>query len=182
MRELFLKQVQTEHVSGLTALLAFNSGVASSLKDVLKNRDLALAQYNKSIALLDTRTKERQKWQTAQAANGEPSPRASATENTSSGMLGSLMGKFERMVDDPNKGSRLLSKVTEAEKAHEECKSKWDDINRSISAEAQAFHVMTNADFSHGLREHVQQQLEFEDKQQKQWRELLAVFEQVPAD
>ena len=33
-----------------------------------------------------------------------------------------------------------------------------------------------------GLREHVQQQLEFEDKQQKQWRELLAVFERVPAD
>ena len=73
LRELFLKQVQTEHVSGLSALLAFNAGMAASLKDVLKNRDHALAQYQKAATLLDTRTNERQKWQTAQA--NAPSPR-----------------------------------------------------------------------------------------------------------
>ena len=48
-------------------------------------------------------------------------------------------------------GAKLLSNVTEAEKAQEECKSKWDEINKSISAEATAFHVMTNTDFSNGL-------------------------------
>jgi hypothetical protein len=44
LRELFLRQVQAEHVDGLSALLAFNAGMAASLKDVLKNRDTALAQ------------------------------------------------------------------------------------------------------------------------------------------
>ena len=42
-----------------------------------------------------------------------------------------------------------------------------------------AFHQQTNADFSVGLREHIRQQLAFEEEQQKLWRQLLAVFEQI---
>ena len=33
LRELFLKQVHDEHVSGLSSLLSFNAGMASSLKE-----------------------------------------------------------------------------------------------------------------------------------------------------
>ena len=180
MRELFLKQVQTEHVSGLTALLAFNSGNASSLKDVLKNRDHALTQYNKATALLDARTKETQRWQTSQDARRSSGSSSSAPDTeSSSGMMGSLMTRFNHMVDDPHKGTKLQGKVAEAERALEETKAKWDDISASISTEAAAFHARTNYDFSRGLREHVHEQLEFEAAQQKYWKELLAVFEQV---
>jgi hypothetical protein len=46
--------------------------------------------------------------------------------------------------------------------------------------EALSFHRTTNIDFAHGLREHINQQLAFEDAQQQHWRQLLAVFEKVP--
>ena len=42
LRELCERQVQLEHVSGLASLLAFNCGMAASLKEVLANRDAAL--------------------------------------------------------------------------------------------------------------------------------------------
>ena len=50
-----------------------------------------------------------------------------------------------------------------------------------MSSEAKNFHALTNADFARGLRQHVQQQIEFEAAQQREWSELLRVFEEVPA-
>ena len=61
-------QVQTENVTGLSALLTFNAGMAASLKDVLKNRDHAQLQYNKAIALLDARGQWRRMLRTREAA------------------------------------------------------------------------------------------------------------------
>ena len=151
LRDLHLQKEQAEHVSGLSALLAFNEGMAASLKDVLKNRDHALGQYNKATALLDSRSKEAQKWQLAQQASGG-TPRAEAVESGGSGsggVMGSLMRKF---VDDPNKGAKLQSKVSEAERALEETKAKWDTISESLAQEAAEFHAITNADFANGLR------------------------------
>lgn len=242
LRELFLKQVQVEHVSGLSALLAFNSGMASSLKDVLKNRDQALVQYNKATALVDARTNESQKWHLAQGAAGAPTrPQASTSSSGSGGMMSSLMGKLDTMINDPNKGTKLQNRVSEAEQALAVCKARWDDVSQSLDGEAAAFHATTNADFSKGasrsllaptpatpypcfsqsgsfpsttptsavcpachdlevwpslairlmsayavvptgLREHIHQQLAFEEAQQKHWRELLAIFDQVPAE
>ena len=72
-------------------------------------------------------------------------------------------------------------KLAEAEKAHQETKSRWESISASMSSEAENFHALTNADFARGLRQHVQQQIEFEAAQQREWSELLRVFEEVPA-
>jgi hypothetical protein len=94
-------------------------------------------------------------------------------------MMGSMMSKMG-IKDDPNKGQKLAAKVSEAERALEETKSRWESISDSISTESDAFHAMTNADFSEGLRAHVQQQLKFEEEKQRKWTELLRVFEQVP--
>ena len=41
--------------------------------------------------------------------------------------------------------------------------------------------AQTNRDFSKGLREHALGQIEFEAAQQREWTELLRVFENVPA-
>jgi len=192
LRELFLRQVQAEHVSGLSALLAFNSGMAASLREVLKNRDHAQLQFTKAAQVLDTRTKERQSWQVknsereAERATSARSSGGSAegAEGTAraGGSSGGYFGKISSMMggDDPNKGAKLQNKVTEAERALEECQAKWDEINKSISVEAVNFHRTTNADFASGLREHIHQQLAFEEQQQKHWKELLAVFEKVP--
>ena len=160
LRELFLKQVHDEHVSGLSSLLSFNAGMASSLKDVLKNRDHALTQYNKATALLDARTKERQKWQTQQA-NVTPREieRASGSGSGAGGMMGSLMARMEKMVDDPNKGAKLSAKVQEAERALEETKAKWETISGSVATEAEAYHKRTNSDFGKRFKEHVHRRL-----------------------
>ena len=53
LRELCERQVQLEHVSGLASLLAFNSGMAASLKEVLANRDAALLGYETAGAALE---------------------------------------------------------------------------------------------------------------------------------
>jgi hypothetical protein len=186
LRELFIKQVQAENVSGLSALLTFNAGMAASLREVIKERDHALLQYNKAIALLDARGKERQSWDTQQAGR-EPRPAeseaAAAGSDTSSvgGMLGSLRAKVEKLMDDPERGAKLAAKVSEAEKALEETKAKWDAISASISDEAKNFHKLTNADFAKGLKQHARHQIEFEAAQQREWTELLRVFEQVPS-
>ena len=168
LRELFLKQVQAEGVSGLSALLTFNAGMAASLKDVLKNRDHAQLEFSKSSQVLDLRTKERQSWQMANADKPPPSPRADQ----------SLVARM--FSADPLKGQKLQTKVMEAERELEEAQGIWDEINKSISVEALSFHRTTNIDFAHGLREHIHQQLAFEDAQQHHWRQLLAVFEKVP--
>ena len=55
-------------MKGLASLLAFNTGVAASLKDILANRDAALLQYQKASTALDARSSERQKWQATQSA------------------------------------------------------------------------------------------------------------------
>ena len=94
--------------------------------------------------------------------------------------MSNLVGKFNTMIDDPHKGARLASKVAEAERALEETKGKWDDISTSLATEALAFHRVTNADFARGLKAHAHQQIDFEAQQQQHWKELLAVFEQVP--
>ena len=96
-------------------------------------------------------------------------------------MMGSLMARMEKMVDDPNKGAKLSAKVQEAERALEETKAKWETISGSVATEAEAFHKRTNSDFGKGLKEHVHRQIAFEGEKQKIWRELLTVFEQVPA-
>uniref|UniRef100_A0A6S9UNI8 Uncharacterized protein n=2 Tax=Chrysotila carterae TaxID=13221 RepID=A0A6S9UNI8_CHRCT len=67
LKQLHLKHVQAEHVSGLSALLAFNAGMASALKEVLSNRDAALIQYQRASSALDSRTLERQKFQASAA-------------------------------------------------------------------------------------------------------------------
>ena len=92
-----------------------------------------------------------------------------------------MRSKVEEMIDDPNKGAKLATKVADAERALEETKAKWEGINESIDKETAAFHATTNADFSRGLREHIEQQVAFEEAQQAQWRELLRVFEAVPS-
>ena len=154
LRELFLKQVQMEHVSGLTALLAFNSGMAASLKDVLKNRDAALVQYTQASAVLDARTKECQRWQSSQSAAGgagdSGDAAGQASSSRASGYMSGLLGSMEKMIYDPDKGSKLKLRVQEAERAHEECSQKWSEINHTISTEAASFHMMTNADFARG--------------------------------
>lgn len=185
LRELFVKQVEAENVSGLSALLTFNAGMGASLREVLKERDHALLQYNKAIALLDARGKERQSWDTAQAGKERPgeseSAAAAAAPGSVSGVIGSLKARMEKMMDDPERGAKLAAKVSEAEKALEETKSKWEAISSSISKEASNFHRLTNADFARGLKQHAAQQIEFEAAQQREWTELLRVFEQVPS-
>jgi hypothetical protein len=117
LRELFLKQVQAEGVSGLSALLTFNAGMAASLKDVLKNRDHAQLEFSKSSQVLDLRTKERQSWQMANADKPPPSPRADQ----------SLVARM--FSADPLKGQKLQTKVMEAERELEEAQGIWDEIN-----------------------------------------------------
>lgn len=189
LRELFLAQVQAENVSGLSALLTFNAGMAASLREVLKNRDHALLQYNKAIALLDARGKERQSYNSAQASRqqrsseGDGSATAAEAGMGASGVMSTLKAKMEKLLGDhdPDKGTKLAAKLAEAEKAHQETKSRWESISASMSSEAENFHALTNADFARGLRQHVQQQIEFEAAQQREWSELLRVFEEVPA-
>ena len=189
LRELFLAQVQAENVSGLSALLTFNAGMAASLREVLKNRDHALLQYNKAIALLDARGKERQSYNSAQASRqqrsseGDGSATAAEAGAGASGVMSTLKAKMEKLLGDhdPDKGTKLAAKLAEAEKAHQETKSRWESISASMSSEAKNFHALTNADFARGLRQHVQQQIEFEAAQQREWSELLRVFEEVPA-
>jgi hypothetical protein len=183
LRELYLRKVQTEHVSGLSAILAFNSGMASSLKDVLKNRDAAQQQYARATAALDARTNESQKWHLAQGAAGAPTrPPPRAEGESSSGVMSSLMGKLDTLINDPHKGAKLQARVADAEAELKECKARWDEVSSSLEGETAAFHATTNADFSRGLREHIHEQLAFEEAQQKHWRELLSIFEQVSTD
>ena len=71
--------------------------------------------------------------------------------------------------------------MSDAERAVEETKHKWEVMTASIAAETKSFHEMTSADFGRGLCEHVEQQIAFEDQKQKIWRELLAEFKKVDA-
>ena len=189
LREILMKRVQAEQVSGLSALLTFNAGMAASLKDVLKNRDHAQLQYTKAIDLLDARSKERQRWDASQAsasardpaANTAGGPAEDGASSNSPSVMRSLVDSMAGLIHDPQKGGKLAAKVAEAEKVLEETKAKWDAISQSTSAEVSNFHALTNADFARGLREHAQSQIDFEAAQQREWTELLRVFEQVPA-
>ena len=177
LRELYLKQVQEEHVRGLSSLLAFNAGMAASFKDVLKNRDYSLVQYNKATQLLDKRSKERQAWQDGGGA-AERSQGGSPRPGGAGGVMNSMMSKMG-LADDPGKGQRLANKVAEAENAVAETKQRWETISEGLESETAKFHRMTNADFAEGLRSHAAQQIAFEQEKQKHWQALLAEFEQV---
>jgi len=102
LKQLHLKHVQAEHVSGLSALLAFNAGMASALKEVLSNRDAALIQYQRASSALDSRTLERQKFQEQEQGQG-PKPRRSG-----------MLGHFDDLMYDPKRGSKIDTKVAQA--------------------------------------------------------------------
>lgn len=129
-----------------------------------------------ATALLDARTMERQRWQTTHDGQAARSPASPAADEKKS-VMGDLYKRMKEQLDDPQKGSKLQQRVTEAEHALEETKGKWEAISGSVSAEASAFHATTNADFARGLRAHVQQQLDFESEKQRVWSELLRVFQ-----
>mmetsp|Transcript_7085 Transcript_7085/g.20718 ORF Transcript_7085/g.20718 Transcript_7085/m.20718 type:complete len:419 (-) Transcript_7085:227-1483(-) len=166
VKELHLARVQAEHVCGLSALLAFNTGMATALNEVLANRDAALLQYQKAAAALDASTKERQRWQEAEHS-GAPSPRSG------------VLGKLDELMYDPQKGSKVEVRVKEADAELSAAKERWEAISTSIHTEVDRFHRQTNADFSRGLREHVLEQLEFEQAQQREWEQLLDIVERV---
>jgi len=167
LKQLHLKHVQAEHVSGLSALLAFNAGMASALKEVLSNRDAALIQYQRASSALDSRTLERQKFQEQEQGQG-PKPRRSG-----------MLGHFDDLMYDPKRGSKIDTKLLDAERELALSKERWEAISGAIHDEAAAFHTQTSADFSRGLREHVVEQISFQEAQQQQWRELLDVFKQI---
>lgn len=176
LRESLVKQVQSEHVSGLSALLAFNSGMAASLKDALKARDHAQTQMNRAAAALDARSNEMQKWKNAQAQM-ESSVAVHATPDTE-WFIDRGKSWIKKLSDgNPSKGPKLKSQVEEAEKAFQAARSTWNTINRSLSDEAKSFHAATNADFSLGLKGHIDQQLTFEAARERRWRDILMVFE-----
>ena len=169
IRGLYDTQVQTEHISGLSALLAFNAGTASSLKDVLCNRDAALIAYQRAVASLESYSSERQKWQ-KQRQKLEQKDRSS------------MLGKLDELFFDPSKGEKLNARVVEAERELAAAKAKWEVMSNSIHAEAEAFHRDTAADFSEGLRKYIDGQIEFQRKQQAEWRKLLDIWRRIETE
>mmetsp|Transcript_48356 Transcript_48356/g.111958 ORF Transcript_48356/g.111958 Transcript_48356/m.111958 type:complete len:406 (-) Transcript_48356:715-1932(-) len=167
LKELHVHRVQAEHVSGLSALLAFNAGMASALKEVLSNRDASLIQYQRAAGSVESRAIERQRFLEAQEAAGPAVKR------------GGMLGTFDHLMHDPNRASKIDAKVAEAERELAAAKERWEAISGSIHTEAAAFHRNTNADFSRGLREHALSQIEFQEAQQLEWKELLEVFRRI---
>ena len=71
LRELLLRRVQAEHVSGLSALLGFSTGLAASVKEVLANHDASLAELAEATSLLESKTLELQRHEGQQRAERE---------------------------------------------------------------------------------------------------------------
>jgi len=175
LKELHVRQVQEEHVSGLSALLAFNTGMASALKEVLANRDQAFLQYQRAEVAVASRKAEKERWeadmkQMGTEAKASPAPRRS--------ILSSL-SDFVGRAPDPEKGSKIDEKLAEEQQDLTLTKQRWEAIDNSIQTEVNRFHRSTAADFERGLREHINEQIRFQEAQQQQWRQLLDVFEQM---
>jgi len=176
IRELHLARVQAEHVSGLSALLGFNTGMAAALNEVLANRDAALDAYQRAAAAFDAATKERSRWREQQLReNGGGADALGAGAPTRGGML----GRLDELFHDPNKGSKVEARFKETEAELAVAKERWESISSSIHAEVDRFHRQTNADFSRGLLEHISEQLAFQAAQQAQWDRLLAIVQSI---
>lgn len=136
---------------------------------MLTNHDTSLAQHEDATKALEARQSERAKFAEQQRAQEQ----GRAPKRTG------ILGKWDELTNDPQRGAKLDTKVAEAEKELAAAKAKCESICSSIHHEVATFHQQTNADFSLGLHEHIRQQLAFEEQQQKHWRHLLAVFEQI---
>jgi len=166
LRELLLQRVQAEHVSGLSALLGFSTGLAASVKEVIANHDASIAEYDLATSLVESKTAERQRHEEQQRAEREGrAPKR-----------GGVLGKLDELMDDPARGAKLDARISEAEIALQAAKSRREEICSTIHAEVRGFHQQTDADFRRGMAEHIQQQLAFEAQQQAHWRKLLEVF------
>ena len=196
LRELCERQVQLEHVSGLASLLAFNSGMAASLKEVLANRDAALLGYETAGAALESRQAERVRVEEAAGKQPEaPPPRRTG-----------VLGLWDDLTAvDSEAGAKAAAAEEEARAAVAAAKERHLKISDRIHVEAEAFHTSTNEDFaagagprmaplplhsprltpriSHhlhaGIRAHIEGQLAFEEAQQRHWRKVLETFEGV---
>ena len=121
LRELLLRRVQAEHVSGLSALLGFSTGLATSLKEVLANHDASLAELGEASSLLEAKTLERRRHEELQRAEREGrAPKR-----------GGVLGKFDELtapfMDDPAAyGAKLDARISEAEIALQACNPKLD--------------------------------------------------------
>uniref|UniRef100_A0A7S3BRP7 PX domain-containing protein n=1 Tax=Haptolina ericina TaxID=156174 RepID=A0A7S3BRP7_9EUKA len=178
LKNSLLSQVQQDYVSGFSLLLAYNVGMAASLKTVLQNRDRALLNYQRAQGVLEAKRHDRKQWQDANAAQENDEAQTQARPDT---FYGQLMGRIDSLVDDPKKGLRLETEVAEAEAQLSETSTSWVGISEALAPEVDAFHRAKAADFARGLRSHVEHQIQFESAQQEQWIQLLSVFEQVPS-
>ena len=195
LRELCERQVQLEHVSGLASLLAFNSGMAASLKEVLANRDAALLGYETAGAALESRQAERVRVEEAAGKQPEaPPPRRTG-----------VLGLWDDLTAvDSEAGAKAAAAEEEARAAVAAAKERHLKISDRIHVEAEAFHTSTNEDFAAGagrrmaplhctprltprtpttrppgIRQHIEGQLAFEEAQQRHWRKVLETFEGV---
>ena len=143
LRELCERQVQLEHVSGLASLLAFNSGMAASLKEVLANRDAALLGYETAGAALESRQAERVRVEEAAGKQPEaPPPRRTG-----------VLGLWDDLTAvDSEAGAKAAAAEEEARAAVAAAKERHLKISDRIHVEAEAFHTSTNEDFAAGAR------------------------------
>ena len=141
LRELCERQVQLEHVSGLASLLAFNSGMAASLKEVLANRDAALLGYETAGAALESRQAERVRVEEAAGKQPEaPPPRRTG-----------VLGLWDDLTAvDSEAGAKAAAAEEEARAAVAAAKERHLKISDRIHVEAEAFHTSTNEDFAAG--------------------------------
>ena len=144
LRELCERQVQLEHVSGLASLLAFNSGMAASLKEVLANRDAALLGYETAGAALESRQAERVRVEEAAGKQPEaPPPRRTG-----------VLGLWDDLTAvDSEAGAKAAAAEEEARAAVAAAKERHLKISDRIHVEAEAFHTSTNEDFAAGARQ-----------------------------
>jgi len=161
-------------------MLAFNAGMAASLKTVLSNHDRALDNYQRTQALQDARVSELQAWQALQSQENNAQSHPQQQVQWPNSLYGSMMSRLDWIMDEPKKGARLEEKVRDAKEHLAESKQVWDDVSSSIHTEADSFKRTTRVDLARALRDHVQRQIELEAAQQQHWRELLTVFESVP--
>lgn len=136
---------------------------------MLTNHDTSLAQHEDASSALEAGQSERRQFVEQQRAQEQ----GRAPKRT--GML----GRWDELTNDPQRGAKLDTRVAEAERELAAAKARCDSICSTIHQEVATFHQQTNADFSLGLHEHIRQQLAFEEQQQAHWAHLLSVFERI---
>mmetsp|Transcript_68975 Transcript_68975/g.121996 ORF Transcript_68975/g.121996 Transcript_68975/m.121996 type:complete len:215 (-) Transcript_68975:114-758(-) len=95
-------------------MLAFNAGMAASLKTVLSNHDRALDNYQRTQALQDARVSELQAWQALQSQENNAQSHPQQQVQWPNSLYGSMMSRLDWIMDEPKKGARLEEKVRDA--------------------------------------------------------------------